>query len=181
MSPWGKERQPRGEKPIAGFSPWLFRSPAPYSPLQLCPIAQRAAYSVSHADGTGALEGWRWTSPWIRLHGNAKQKSILSPWPADRPHDWTERVNQPLDDGHVRGQNERAPCSPARQPAMDRQDRVPSGLGTHAARRRTAKEDRGKEKLAASPFHVLTKVAMETPTASLQAAKSLGGKSKWKL
>jgi hypothetical protein len=25
----------------------------------------------------------------------------LSPWPVDRPRDWTERVNQPLDDGNV--------------------------------------------------------------------------------
>jgi len=66
--------------------------------LTLCRYVQRnplAAGLVRRA------ENWRWGSLWVRLHGDAKQKALLSPWPVDRPRDWTRWVNQPLHDGEL--------------------------------------------------------------------------------
>jgi len=39
---------------------------------------------------------WRWSSLWARMHGDDEIKALLSPWPVERPVDWTERVNAPL-------------------------------------------------------------------------------------
>jgi putative transposase len=61
--------------------------------LTLCRYVERnplAAGIVRRA------EQWRWSSLWIRLHGEEKQKSILSDWPVDRPRNWTDLVNGPL-------------------------------------------------------------------------------------
>ena len=38
-------------------------------------------------------EQWRWSSLWTRLHGSPQMKSILAPWPVDRPRNWTSQVN----------------------------------------------------------------------------------------
>jgi len=66
--------------------------------LTLCRYVERnplAAEMVKRA------EQWRWSSLWVRCHGNAKQKSILSAWPLDRPRQWTEHVNRPLNGGEL--------------------------------------------------------------------------------
>jgi putative transposase len=39
---------------------------------------------------------WRWGSLWSRVHGDETIKALLSPWPVDRPANWTARVNTPL-------------------------------------------------------------------------------------
>jgi putative transposase len=39
---------------------------------------------------------WRWGSLWSRVHGDEAIKSLLSPWPVDRPSNWTARVNTQL-------------------------------------------------------------------------------------
>jgi len=39
---------------------------------------------------------WRWGSLWSRVHGEKALKAILSPWPIERPANWTARVNAPL-------------------------------------------------------------------------------------
>jgi putative transposase len=39
---------------------------------------------------------WRWGSLWSRVHGEKAVKAILSPWPVERPANWTARVNTPL-------------------------------------------------------------------------------------
>jgi len=44
----------------------------------------------------GRADQWRWSSLWTALHGDVKQKSILSDWPVDRPRNWNELVNRPL-------------------------------------------------------------------------------------
>ena len=41
-------------------------------------------------------EQWRWSSLWARRNGDDAPKSILGPWPVERPRDWTRRVNAPL-------------------------------------------------------------------------------------
>jgi putative transposase len=41
-------------------------------------------------------EEWRWGSLWTRMHGEDAVKRLLSPWPTERPEDWTDRVNAPL-------------------------------------------------------------------------------------
>jgi putative transposase len=39
---------------------------------------------------------WRWGSLWSRAHGGKEIKALLSPWPVDRPANWTARVNAAL-------------------------------------------------------------------------------------
>jgi putative transposase len=39
---------------------------------------------------------WRWGSLWSRTHGTEAIKALLSPWPVERPANWTARVNAPL-------------------------------------------------------------------------------------
>jgi putative transposase len=39
---------------------------------------------------------WQWGSLWSRVHGEKALKAILSPWPVQRPANWTNRVNTPL-------------------------------------------------------------------------------------
>ena len=39
---------------------------------------------------------WRWCSLWSRVHGEDDIKALLSPWPVERPTNWTARVNAPL-------------------------------------------------------------------------------------
>ncbi len=39
---------------------------------------------------------WRWGSLWARVHGEEAIKALLSPWPVERPANWTSRVNTPL-------------------------------------------------------------------------------------
>jgi putative transposase len=39
---------------------------------------------------------WRWGSLWSRTRGTAAIKALLSPWPLQRPANWTARVNAPL-------------------------------------------------------------------------------------
>ena len=41
-------------------------------------------------------ELWRWSSLWSRAHGDKAVKALLSPWPVERPANWTVRVNAPL-------------------------------------------------------------------------------------
>jgi putative transposase len=39
---------------------------------------------------------WRWGSLWSRTRGTEAIKALLSPWPVERPANWTARVNAPL-------------------------------------------------------------------------------------
>jgi putative transposase len=39
---------------------------------------------------------WRWGSLWARTRGTKAIKALLSPWPVQRPANWTARVNAPL-------------------------------------------------------------------------------------
>jgi len=41
-------------------------------------------------------QGWRWSSLWARTHGDDSIQALLSPWPIQRPDDWTDRVNAAL-------------------------------------------------------------------------------------
>ncbi len=41
-------------------------------------------------------ELWRWSSLWSRAHDDKAVKALLSPWPVERPANWTVRVNSPL-------------------------------------------------------------------------------------
>jgi putative transposase len=56
-------------------------------------------YVERNALGAGLVaraEDWRWSSLWARRRGDKALKAILSPWPVERPRDWTARVNAPL-------------------------------------------------------------------------------------
>ena len=70
-------------------------------------------YIERNAVGAGLVaraEHWRWSGLWARMHGEDAIKAIVSPWPVERPVDWTDRVNAPLsakEFGRVRGSIER--------------------------------------------------------------------------
>ena len=38
-------------------------------------------------------QDWRWASLWVRQHGPAELRQLLSPWPMETPGDWVDRVN----------------------------------------------------------------------------------------
>ena len=49
-------------------------------------------YIERNAVGAGLVaraEHWRWSGLWARMHGEDATKAILSPWPLERPVDWT--------------------------------------------------------------------------------------------
>ena len=59
----------------------------------------RLAVHRAECRGAGLVaraEHWRWSGLWARMHGEDAIKAILSPWPVERPVDWTDRVNAPL-------------------------------------------------------------------------------------
>jgi putative transposase len=66
--------------------------------LKLCRYVERNPLA---AGVVGRAEQWRFGSLWLRLNGDAKQRSILSAWPLQRPRDWTRLVNQPLHEADV--------------------------------------------------------------------------------
>jgi len=39
-------------------------------------------------------EAWRWSSLWVRGHGDAEQKAVLSRWPIAAPRNWLKMVNR---------------------------------------------------------------------------------------
>jgi len=61
--------------------------------LTLCRYVQRNPVA---AELVPQAQDWRWGSLWVRLHGDAEQKALLSPWPVDQPANWPRWVNQPL-------------------------------------------------------------------------------------
>jgi putative transposase len=56
-------------------------------------------YVEPYAVGAGLVERaerWHWSSLWARTHGDDAIKGILSPWPVQRPVDWTRRAHAAL-------------------------------------------------------------------------------------
>jgi putative transposase len=66
--------------------------------LTLCRYVERNPVVVGAAE---RAELWRWGSLWVRRQADAKQKSMLSPWPVDRPRDWIKHVNEPLHEAEL--------------------------------------------------------------------------------
>lgn len=63
--------------------------------LTLCRYVERNAAAAGLCK---RAEQWRWGSAWIRLHGDAKQRAILSSWPVKCPGNWNRVLNVPLQD-----------------------------------------------------------------------------------
>ena len=61
--------------------------------LTVCRYAERNALSAGLVD---RAVDWHWCSLWARERGPEELRKILSPWPVDRPADWTKHVQQPL-------------------------------------------------------------------------------------
>ena len=64
----------------------------------LCRYVERNPVAAGHVQ---SADQWRWSSLWIRLNGDEKQKSILTPWPIDAPRDWVAWVNRPLKESEI--------------------------------------------------------------------------------
>jgi len=59
-------------------------------------------YVEANAVRAGAVKSaanWRWCGQWVRLNGHAKLR--LASWPVDRPRNWAELLDDPLDKGAV--------------------------------------------------------------------------------
>ncbi|MGO9922116.1 MAG: hypothetical protein ACLQIB_46390, partial [Isosphaeraceae bacterium] len=61
--------------------------------LSLLRYVERDALSAGLVE---RAELWRWSSLRSRAHGDKAVKALLSPWPVERPANWTVRVNAPL-------------------------------------------------------------------------------------
>lgn len=61
--------------------------------LTVCRYVERNALTAKVVQ---RAEDWRWGSLWVRRHGPAKLKALLSDWPADRPRLWVREVNEPM-------------------------------------------------------------------------------------
>ena len=66
--------------------------------LTVCRYVERNAL---RANLVQRAEAWRPGSLYRWSHGNAKEKSLLNPWPRPRLADWTKHVNTPLTEGEL--------------------------------------------------------------------------------
>jgi putative transposase len=70
-----------------------FKSFPVQSDAHLLTVARYVERNPLAAGLVPRAEEWRWGSLWTRMHGEDAVKRLLSPWPTERPEDWTERVN----------------------------------------------------------------------------------------
>jgi putative transposase len=61
--------------------------------LTVCRYVERNAL---RADLVERAQDWRWGSLWARRASPEPDRPALSPWPIERPRDWTARVNRPF-------------------------------------------------------------------------------------
>ncbi len=64
--------------------------------LTVCRYVERNALRANLVE---RAEGWSWGSLHSRLTKDAAERPTLTPWPIDRPRDWTARVNRPFGPG----------------------------------------------------------------------------------
>lgn len=60
--------------------------------LTVCRYVERNAL---RANLVGRAEDWRWGSLAAR-RARGEDRPVLTPWPIERPRDWTARVNRPF-------------------------------------------------------------------------------------
>ena len=58
--------------------------------LTICRYVERNACT---AGVVRRAEDWRFSSLWVRKHGDDTMRALLSAWPVTRPADWVRRVN----------------------------------------------------------------------------------------
>ena len=61
--------------------------------LTVCRYVERNAL---RANLVGRAEDWRWGSLGVPRTKDDADRAALTPWPIDRPRDWTDRVNRPF-------------------------------------------------------------------------------------
>jgi putative transposase len=61
--------------------------------LTVCRYVERNALRAGLVE---RAEDWTWGSLQSRRGKDAEERPALTPWPIDRPRDWTSRVNRPL-------------------------------------------------------------------------------------
>ncbi len=66
--------------------------------LTVCRYVERNAL---RANLVQCAEAWRWGSLHRWKHGNAKEKSLLDPWPVPRLAGWAKQVDSPLTEGEL--------------------------------------------------------------------------------
>jgi putative transposase len=64
--------------------------------LTVCRYVERNALRANLVE---RAEDWRWGSLHARRWKDAGERPALTPWPIDRPRDWTARVNRPFGPG----------------------------------------------------------------------------------
>lgn len=61
--------------------------------LRLCRYVERNAMTAGVVQ---RAEQWHWGSLWVRRHGDAELKALLSDWPVPRPANWVQLVQRPM-------------------------------------------------------------------------------------
>jgi putative transposase len=61
--------------------------------LTVCRYVERNALTAGLVK---RAEQWRWSSLWVRMHGEPEQKALLTDWPVEMPADWIKWVNTPI-------------------------------------------------------------------------------------
>jgi REP-associated tyrosine transposase len=61
--------------------------------LTICRYVERNALRAGLVE---RAEDWRWSSLSARRTKDAAERPALTPWPIERPRDWTARVNRPF-------------------------------------------------------------------------------------
>lgn len=62
--------------------------------LTVCRYVERNAMA---AKLVRRAEDWRWGSAWVRRNGDSELKALLSEWPVERPRNWPNVLNEPLE------------------------------------------------------------------------------------
>ena len=47
-------------------------------------------------------QAWKWGSLWIRQHGSAEHRAMLSKWPVPHPRKWLQYVNEPASEAELK-------------------------------------------------------------------------------
>ena len=64
--------------------------PVSFALLKVCWYVERNALSAGLVE---RAEDWQQLRLWVRQHGTAEQKAVLTAWPTPRPANWLDRVN----------------------------------------------------------------------------------------
>jgi len=64
-------------------------------------VVRYAERNAVRADLVRRAEQWPWSSVWLREHGDAAARRLLSRWPLGQPRDWLRILHEPQTEGEL--------------------------------------------------------------------------------